>query len=196
MKTCFLHFRILKAATKQQYFCVIIFSQHCALFSEKNCKKHLLFLFFLQIWNVLMLLVIISFMSQSAVADDLYSQKSKAILTVLLQWKIEEERRKKIMRKRYLSECFTNNSDYSMNESNTQLLLNCIWLTFTTFIIYQWIVHIRKDSRILSRILKSWEWDSKREDSVMIQITWQSVTKSQNHKILISWNLACKAILS
>ena len=46
----------------------------------------------------------------------------------------------------------------SINESNIQSLLSCIWLTFITFMIHQWIIHIRKDSRILS---KSWSLESK-----------------------------------
>ena len=83
-----------------------------------------------------------------------------------------KKRRKKTIRNRYLSECSTNDSDYSVNESNIQSLLSCIWLTFTTSTIHQQIIHIRKDSRILSRILEFQEWDSKRKDSVMIQITW------------------------
>ena len=36
-----------------------------------------------------------------------------------------------------------------VNKSNIQSFLSCIWLTFTTFMIHQWIVHIRKNSRIL-----------------------------------------------
>ena len=54
-------------------------------------------------------------MSQSAVTDDFYSQKSRVILIILLQWKIEEERRRKITRKKYLSECSTD-SFFLFNE--------------------------------------------------------------------------------
>ena len=66
----------------------------------------------------------------------------------------------------------------SINKNNIQLFLNCIWFTFTTSTIHQWIVYIRKDSRILLKILESQEQNSKREDSVMIQITWYSITRT------------------
>ena len=157
-ETCFLCFKISKAATEWQYFCIIIFSQHCIFFSEKNHKKHLLFLFFLQIWDVMMLLITVNSIFQSAVTDNLYSQKSRAILIVLLQWKIEEKRKKKLWEKNIYLNILQIVFFCSVNESNTQSFLNCTQLTFTTFMIHQQIIHIRKDS--------------KREDSVMIQITW------------------------
>ena len=55
----------------------------------------------------MMLLIIISFMSQSAIADDFYSQKSRVILTVFSCRKLKK-RRKKTMRNKYLFEYSTN----------------------------------------------------------------------------------------
>src|SRR5436190_14324608 len=81
-----------------------------------------------------------------------------------------KKRKRKTTRNKNLSECFINSFDCLMNESNTQSLLSCIQLTFTTSTIHQQIIHIRKDSRILSRILESQEQDSKKKDSIMIQI--------------------------
>ena len=62
----------------------------------------------------MMLLIIISFMSQSAIADDFYSQKSRVILTVFSCRKLKK-RRKKTMRKKYLFECFTDDF-FSLSE--------------------------------------------------------------------------------
>ena len=73
----------------------------------------------------MMLLVIINFMSQSAVTDDFYSQKSRVILTVFSCRKLKK-RRKKTMRNKYLFEYSTDNSDCSVNESNIQSFLSCI----------------------------------------------------------------------
>ena len=49
--------------------------------------------------------------------------------------------------------------------------------------IYQWIIYIKKNSRILSKILKFWKQDSKKKIFVMISITWMS---EQDHEILLT----------
>ena len=81
----------------------------------KNCNRETIFLchyfqsalYFLS-WKIaeniyflifflccdMMLLIIISSTSQSAVTDDLYSQKSRVILTILFLQKIEKEKKK------------------------------------------------------------------------------------------------------
>ena len=112
--------------------------------------------------------------------------KNQELYSLFSFYKKLKKRRKRTMKNRNLSECFTDSSDCSVNKSNIQSFLSCIWLIFTTFIIHQQIIHIRKNSRILSKILKFQEWDFKKKNSVMIQITWQLVMKFQNHKISIS----------
>ena len=92
--------------------------------------------------------------------------------------RLKKRKEKKLWKKNIYLNILQMTFSHSVNKSNTQSFLNCIWFTFTTSTIHQQIIHIRKDSRILSRVLKSWKQDFKKKT-----LSWFRSHDNQ------SWNL-------